>query len=106
MGENLLRESYIANWKKLPEDAVRIRVARPSILAPSKVLLKDYKNGLIDWNEYTRRFLLEILSNPEAIAKLKEIKALAQEKDVYLICYEKHPPCHRFILMKLIEWWI
>jgi len=99
----MLKEGYIAKWKKYPKDEVKIRVARPSVLAPSKELLKDWKEGEVDWAEYERRFRKEILDNPKAVAKLKEIKKLAEEKDVRLICYEKNPPCHRFILIDLIN---
>jgi len=116
----MLREGYIAKWRKYPKDEVKIRVARPSVLAPSKKLLGDFKaaeregkeSGLkklearkLAWDkaDYERRFRAEILSNPKALAKLKEIKELAKEKDVRLICYERKPPCHRFILMDLIN---
>ena len=99
----MLKEGYIGKWKKYPKDEVKIRVARPSVLGPSLKLLKDQKEGKIDWNEYTRRFRKEILSNPKALAKLKEVKKLAEDKDVRLICYEKNPPCHRFILVDLIN---
>lgn len=116
----MLKESYIANWRNLSEDAVKIRVARPSVLAPSPALLSAFMKakkywmakGLTElearkkaWKEidYEERFRQEILNNPEAMAKLKEIQDLAKENDVYLICYEKEPPCHRFILIDLIE---
>ena len=99
----MLKEGYIAKWKKYPKDEVKIRVARPSVLAPSKELLKDWKEGEIDWAEYERRFRAEVSNNPRAVAKLKEIKKLAEEKNVRLICYEKNPPCHRFILIDLIN---
>jgi len=98
-----LRESYIANWRNLPKEAIKIRVARPSVLAPSKELLRDWKEGRITWGEYEERYRQEILSNPKAVRKLLEIKALAEEKEVYLLCYEREPPCHRFILIELIE---
>lgn len=99
----MLKEGYIGRWKKYPKDEVKVRVARPSVLAPSKELLKDFKEGKIDWGGYERRFRKEILGNPKAVARLKEIKKLAEEKDVRLICYEKNPPCHRFILIDLIN---
>ena len=89
--------------KKYPDDEVKVRVARPSVLSPSKELLSDYKKGLIDWNGYDKIFRAEILANGKAMKKLKEIAKLSQEKDVRLICYEKNPPCHRFILINLIE---
>jgi len=68
----MLKEGYIGKWKKYPKDEVKIRVARPSVLAPSKELLKDWKEGEIDWAGYERRFRVEILNNPKAVAKLKE----------------------------------
>lgn len=98
-----MKEGYIGKWKKYPKDEVKVRVARPSVLAPSKGLLKDWKEGKIDWTEYERLFRAEILNNPKAVGKLKAIKKLAEEKDVRLICYEKNPPCHRFILIDLIN---
>jgi hypothetical protein len=35
-------------------DEVKIRVARPSVLCPSKELLQDFKSGKIDWAGYVR----------------------------------------------------
>lgn len=113
-------EGYIGNWKNYPKDEVKIRVARPSVLAPSLELLSEFvkakkywmAKGLTElearkkaWEEigYETRFRREILNNPKAMAKLKEIKDLAKNRNVRLICYEKNPPCHRFILTKLIE---
>lgn len=97
----MLKEGYIAKRNEYPDDEIKVRVARPSVLAPSKELLKDWKDGRIDWTEYERRFREEILNNPKAMAKLREIKRLAETEDVRLICYEKNPPCHRFILIEL-----
>jgi uncharacterized protein YeaO (DUF488 family) len=99
----MIKESYISMWNKLPHDAIKIRVARPSVLSASKELLYDYKEGRINWQEFEVRFRKEILSNPAAIAELKRLKELSYEKDVYLICYEKNYPCHRFILIDLIK---
>jgi uncharacterized protein YeaO (DUF488 family) len=99
----MIKESYISMWKKLPEDTIKVRVARPSVLSASKELLSDYKQGRIAWQEFEGRFRKEIISNPKAVAELKRLKALSQDKDVYLICYEKNYPCHRFILIDLIN---
>ena len=100
-----IKESYIANWKNIPNDGTtyKVRVARPSILSPSKELLEDYKKGLIDWLEYEKRFRKEILNNPKAMNELSILKTISNFKDVYLICYEKEYPCHRFILMDIIN---
>jgi uncharacterized protein YeaO (DUF488 family) len=97
-------EGYIANWKNYPDDEIKIRVARPSVLAPSKELLDDYKSGKIRWDEYERRFRKEMNRNPKALKKLIEISELARDRNVRLMCYEKKPPCHRFILIEILVW--
>lgn len=99
----MIKESYISLWNKLPKESVKVRVARPSILSASEGLLHAYKGGRITWKEFETRFRKEIQSNPKAMAELKRLKELATKKDVYLMCYEKNYPCHRFILLDLIN---
>lgn len=115
----MLKESYIGNWRKIPKDAIKIRVARPHVLSPSKKLLSDYKRYEKKYlklekskekarerawtlTNYKIRYEFEIMSNPKAVDELYRIRDLAKEKDVYLLCYEKDFPCHRFILLELI----
>ena len=98
----MIKEGYIANWHKYPKDEIKIRVARPSILAPSRQLLEDYKHGKLTWEEYEKRFLEEILNNPKALLKLREIAEISKTQDVRLMCYEKTYPCHRFLLMDIV----
>ena len=103
-GQNfLLKETYLANLAKIPIGAERVRVARPSILAPSKSLLADWKARKISWAEYEMRYKRQILSNTEAVKYMRAIKELSTKVVVYLYCYEKRPPCHRFILIDLIQ---
>lgn len=90
---------------KLPKDAIKIVVTRSAghMLSPSKKLLWDYKKGRIDWTEYVKTFNRE-MDNPACLAVMREIKKLAKEKDVYLLCYE--PPgenCHRYLLFDMIK---
>jgi uncharacterized protein YeaO (DUF488 family) len=99
----MLKESYISMWNKLPSDALKVRVARPSVLGPSLELLHDYKEGRITWLVFEARFRKELENNPKAQAELKRLKELSRTKDVYLICYEKTYPCHRFILLDLLK---
>jgi len=99
----MLKETYLANLATIPIEAVGIRVARPSILAPAESLLADWKAKRITWAEYELRFRKEMLSNPNAVNYMRAIKELATKVDVYLYCYEKRPPCHRFILIDLIQ---
>ncbi len=101
----MLKESYLANMKNLPKDSIKIVVTRSAgnLLSPSWALLNAYKKGDIDWEGYTKRFKEEMDSNIHR-NMMKEIKKLAETRDVYLICYE--PPgknCHRYILMEMIN---
>ena len=46
-------------------------------LAPSKSLWKEYlKDKKIDWDEYSRRYKLEILNNPLALKALRNLALL------------------------------
>lgn len=100
----MLKESYLAIMKRLPVDAITIVVTRRagSLLSPSWDLLKDYKNGKVDWNGYVERFKKE-MDNELCIIQMRQIKEMAKIKDVYLICYEKRYPCHRFLLIDMIN---
>ena len=99
----MIKEGYIAQWKNYSEDEIKIRVARPSILGPSKKLLQDYKENDLSWAEYTTRYIAEILASGRALRQIDDIIELSKNKTVRLICYEKSPPCHRFILMDMIK---
>lgn len=103
-----IREGYLAILRRLKAEnpaahfEVVTRMAH-SVLAPSQQLLDSMKNGTIGWDEYVERFKEEILANPRAIARLNELMEIAKTKTVFLICYEKNPPCHRFILKDILE---
>jgi uncharacterized protein YeaO (DUF488 family) len=109
----MLRETYIAVMARVrglklivtrhyPRGIARVHFDRwlPA-LAPSRELLADWKHGLITWPEYTARFREEILGSAEAMAALRHIVEFSRTRDVYLICWERAPPCHRFLLMDL-----
>jgi len=109
----MLRETYIAIMGRVegvklvvtrlyPRGIARVHFDRwLPVLAPSRKLLADWKLGLVTWDEYTARFRREILGSPEAVEALRHIIELAETRDVYLICWEKEPPCHRFLLQDL-----
>ena len=100
----MLKESYLAVMKNLPNDAVKVVVTRTagSVLSPSWELLEDYKNGKINWAGYVERFKNE-MNNDRCIAEMRKIKWMAKDRDIYLICYEKRYPCHRFLLIDMIN---
>ncbi len=99
-------------------------------LAPSKSLWKEYlKDKKIDWDEYSRRYKLEILNNPLALRALHNLASLdrtikrdtnqeeqqqqplhhgsdilSQYDTVTLLCHckdENH--CHRFLVKHMVK---
>ncbi len=101
----MLKETYISNIKNLPKGALIMKVTRTEghPLSPSWDLLNDYKSNKITWDEFTIRFKREMNVCSFCQTMMKNIKELAKTKDVYLCCYEKNPPCHRFLLMDMIK---
>jgi len=115
-GSGMIRTGYIAQWNKLKEKypaATFLRVCRPSILGPSKQLLffvkkleKETDSRMDAWvqSNYEERYRQEIMSNEKALELMKFIKRnYSGEDDIFLMCYEKDFPCHRFILKDMIE---
>jgi len=104
----MLKETYLAKMKQIAKenpDAAFIVVTRRAghLLSPSWKLLNDYKDGRIDWAQYTERFMREMDCDP-CRAEMKRIWDLSQTKDVYLVCFEKDGDnCHRHILIELIK---
>jgi uncharacterized protein YeaO (DUF488 family) len=104
----MLKETYIAKMKEMAAknpEAVFIVVTRSAghVLSPSWKLLRDYKDGKIDWNRYTLRVRAE-MADAECREEIKRIWDLSQKKDVFLVCYEKDSEnCHRHILIELMK---
>ncbi len=110
-----VKEGYFGNFKNYPENEIPIVVSRyyPRFLgkglrfqpelAPSKRLLADYKaGGRATWEDYEKRFREE-MENEKSKQAIDDL-AWASQYDTYrLLCYEKYPPCHRFILIDLIN---
>ena len=70
-------------------------------LAPTKEILNDYKKGIIDWEEYSERFLqlMQQRSMVESFVK----KYISYEK-VCLLCSELSPVnCHRRLVAETLN---
>jgi len=108
--------SYFARIKQIRErdDLLPVSIARfkpnwlkePVLefkkLAPSVELLSDIKNGLIDEEQYIRRFKKEVLVGKTVEAVRIHLMSFAGNKDVVLLCYERpYEFCHRHIIR---EW--
>ena len=74
-------------------------------LAPSRNLLKDYKEGRIDFQTFEKLFWNEISKNKNVIDICQGIaKDTLDGKEFTLLCYEKEESnCHRKLIRKLCE---
>jgi len=102
-----LKETYLGNVenvRRADTDAVLIDVTRRagSVLSPSWDMLKEYKAGKINWDEYISRFVKE-MDNPVSRAEMLRIGELARTRDVYIVCFERVGNCHRFLLVDMIK---
>lgn len=73
-------------------------------LSPSKNLLKNYKEGRIDFQLFEKLFRNEIMENKNIIDICQNIaKEAVKGKEVTLLCYEKDESnCHRKLIRKLL----
>lgn len=74
-------------------------------LSPSENLLHDYKHNGINWDEYTRRYLIEIGNSKQASVDISSIAtSLTLGNNLVLMCYEKSSDnCHRHLLGELFK---
>ena len=112
----MITEGYFAKVKDYPETdwllcvslkypwfVKRDRMGHFDRLAPSKALLSDWKSGGISWEDYEKRFREEMTHMaPERDLAYLGLKD-AHGETVRLLCWEKNPPCHRFILLDMIQ---
>ena len=72
-------------------------------LAPSAKLLKEYKNGDMDGDEFSRRFAAEMAAEGSRQAVV-DLGIRAAESDITILCYEPEGQlCHRNILLGMIN---
>jgi len=108
----MLKQYCIWESDKLPQGAIKFKVARPSVLGvPQQIWLRwknegDYYGGEYQWEDYETDYINAIWQNPKARARLKLIATTAnrqRKRDVYLGCYCRGMPCHRFTLLAFLE---
>lgn len=72
-------------------------------VAPEPKLLYEWKNKEISWEDYTRVYKTFLEYDFGALSEMKYLVELSKQgKTVRLLCWEKNPPCHRFILQDMI----
>ncbi len=71
-------------------------------LAPSRELLKQYKEGEITWKKFENKFVKE-MNGDESIEKLQMLSTKAKKKPITLLCYEKNDhECHRHLVQDML----
>lgn len=72
-------------------------------LAPSIELLKGYKEGIINQEQFTVQFFSQINSNVASLEALQSISEIAKTSDITLLCYEKDGEfCHRHLVNDMV----
>ncbi|MGI0006740.1 MAG: DUF488 domain-containing protein [Nitrosotalea sp.] len=72
-------------------------------LAPSVELLKGYKEGKVDQEQFKTQFYSQIYSNTDSLEAIQTISKIARHSNVTLLCYEKDGDfCHRYLVNSLI----
>lgn len=73
-------------------------------LAPSQSLLKSYKEGERNWNDFKIVFLAELRENIESLEIIHALNQHIANDNVTLLCYEKDgTPCHRHMVRDIVE---
>ena len=71
-------------------------------LAPSRELLKCYKNGEINWKKFEKKFLKQ-MNEQDSKKTIKTLANMAKNNSVTLLCYEKKESnCHRYLIHDLV----
>lgn len=108
----MLYTSYLSKMSKIPDDITKIIIMRwvPKYidiskynlehdprLAPSDLLLSQYKEKKISFKTFEERFRQEMELRPDYIEAYNELKGrLDNGEDICIICCEKDPlECHR-----------
>lgn len=107
----MIKETHLSAKKRIiPKgdlifDISGFRKGRRSIspLAPSPLLSEDWDNDRIRWKEYVEKYFLQLYHDRRAGSLLEEIISIAMERNVWLVGLEKEYPCHRFLLIQIIE---
>ena len=105
--------SYFAKLKKIPENITPISIAGKAPdwytgiqfkkLAPKYGFFMEYKKDH-DEEKYTKCFYEQVLDNLDANEIAIQIRKLAENSDIALICYEKPSDfCHRHIVEKWLK---
>jgi uncharacterized protein YeaO (DUF488 family) len=88
------------------DDGIRVLVTRyyPRELSPSRNLLKNYRQGMYNWEEFKTAFMSEIRDNKDSLKRIEDLNVRNEFLVITLLCYEiEGENCHRYIVKDIIE---
>ena len=104
--------SYFGNLKNIPKDIVPISIARYTPkwykgfrfekFMPSGELLRGYKTGVYDEEDYYNKYFKDVLKGLDPEKIYRELSTISDDHDIVLLSYEKNSFCHMRIVS---EWW-
>jgi uncharacterized protein YeaO (DUF488 family) len=73
-------------------------------LSPSRNLLKNYRQGKYNWEEFKTVFMSEIRDNKDSLERIEDLNVQNEFLVITLLCYEiEGENCHRYIVKDIIE---
>ncbi len=72
------------------------------VLAPQNKLIRDFKQELINKDEFRRKYINYLKNNPITTEMIKFIISESKEKDIYLVC-NSNSQCQRLVLMEMFD---
>jgi len=73
-------------------------------LGPLPDLLQALASRRLSWPAFAMAYLDQLATRPASVQELDTLRALEQSSGkVTLFCHERLPPCHRFVLLDLLQ---
>ena len=72
--------------------------------SPEPVLLKKYKKGSLNWNEFSKHFKEQLKSSAKSRDAIDKLVELGRSNRITLLCYERQGEhCHREIVKAVVN---
>ena len=73
-------------------------------LAPSRNLLRRYKEGAVLWDEFLDMLRSELRQNRDSRRLIRDLNTKSWTQNITILCYEKSGiPCHRHMIKRMVE---
>ena len=100
--------SQLAGFSKYPdikyflEKCAVCKYKSDKMFAPKELTLKDYKKGIIDWNEYVKQFYLTMQERKIVDYIKANYNEIIKTEKICFLCSEETPNnCHRRLIAEI-----